>query len=115
MAKIVKFKPKDLVDREKNSIFVDEEIDDPVGGLAFTDFSKPTPVLEGEDAERFIRTMEENSKKAKERAKIPPTLEELKDRLSFQKMFLEWDKETIRKREEEIEALENKIKELEKN
>ena len=112
MAKIVKFGQKDLDDTKKSSIIV-EESDEPTA-LAFTDFSKPTPVLEGEDAERFIRIMEENEKKAKERAKIPPTLEELKDKLSFEKMFLEWDKETIRKREEKIKELENKIKELEK-
>ena len=114
MAKIVKFDPKDLENREKSGIFA-EDIDDPVGCLAFTDFSKPTPVLKGKDAERFIRIMEENSRKAKERAKIPPTLEELKNRLSFEKMFLEMDKEEIRKREEKIKELENKIKELEKN
>jgi valyl-tRNA synthetase len=112
MAKIVKFDQKDFDDTKKSSIIA-EESDEPTA-LAFTDFSKPTPVLEGEDAERFIRIMEENEKKAKERAKTPPTLEELKDKLSFEKMFLEWDKETIRKREEKIKELENKIKELEK-
>ena len=101
---------KNLVDGEKNSIFVE---DDEPTALAFTDFSKPSPILEGEDAERFIRIMEENSRKAKECAKIPPTLEELKNRLSFEKMFLEMDKESIRKREEEIKELENKIKQLE--
>ena len=103
---------KNLVDGEKNRIFVK---DDEPTALAFTDFSDPSPILEGEDAERFIRIMEENSRKAKERAKIPPTLEELKNRLSFEKMFLEMDKESIRKREEEIEGLESKIKELEAN
>ena len=112
MAKIVKFSSKDLENKEKSGIFA-EDIDEPTA-LAFTDFSKPTPVLEGKDAERFIRIMEENSRKAKERAKTPPTLEELKHRLSFEKMFLEMDKESIRKREEEIKELENKIKELEK-
>ena len=108
MAKIVKIDPKNLEDREKSGIFV-EDLDEPTA-LAFTDFSKPSPVLEGKDAERFIRIMEENERKPK----IPPTLEELKNRLSFEKMFLEWDKEAIRKREEEIKELENKIKELEK-
>jgi hypothetical protein len=108
MAKIVKIDPKNLEDREKSGIFV-EDLDEPTA-LAFTDFSKPSPVLEGEDAERFIRIMEENERKPK----TPPTLEELKNRLSFEKMFLEWDKEAVRKREEEIKELENKIKELEK-
>ena len=54
--------------------------------------------------------MEENER----RVKIPPTLEDLKNKLAFSKMLLEMDKEELRKREEEIEELENKIKELEK-
>ena len=111
MAKFVKFDPKDLVDKGKSSIIVED--DEPIGGaLAFTDFDKPSPILTGEDAERFIRMIEENERKAKE--KEPPTLEELKNKLSFEKMFLEMDKEDIRKRDEEIKELENKIKELEK-
>ena len=109
MAKFVKFDPNNLENREKNGIFV-EDIDEPVGALAFTDFDKLAPVLEGEDAERFIKAMEENER----RVKIPPTLEDLKNKLAFSKTLLEMDKEELRKREEEIEELENKIKELEK-
>ena len=45
---------------ENLSNFANDFDDDPVGGLAYTDFSKPMPVLEGEDAERFVRMMEEN-------------------------------------------------------
>lgn len=115
MAKIVKIKPDDLADIENNRIFAPDIDDDPVGALAFTDFNKLIPVLEGEDAERFIRTMEENERKAEERAKIPPTLEELKQRYSYEKMFFEMEKEQLAQREEELKALEIKIKELEQN
>ena len=103
---------KNFVDKEKNRIFV--ENDEPTA-LAFTDFSKPSPVLEGEDAERFIKTIEENERKAKERSKREPTLEELKRRHSFLKILIEFEKNQIQKEEKELEELENKIKELEAN
>ena len=115
MAKIVKFTPKDLVDKNNSRIFEPDIDDDPVGVLAYTDFTKPTPILEGEDAERFIQMMEENERKAAERAKIPPTLEELKQRYMYEKMLYEFDKEQLLKREEELNALDNKIRELEQN
>ena len=115
MAKIVKFTPKDLVDKNNSRIFEPDIDDDPVGVLAYTDFTKPTPILEGEDAERFIQMMEENERKAAERAKIPPTLEELKQRYMYEKMLYEFDKEQLLKREEELNALNNKIRELEQN
>jgi len=103
---------KNLVDGEKNRIFVE---DDEPTALAFTDFSKPSPILEGEDAERFIRIMEENERKAKERSKREPTLEELKRQHSYLKILIEFEKNQIQKEEKELEELENKIKELEAN
>lgn len=94
---------------------VDKDLEDPVGALAFTDFSKPMPVLEGEDAERFIRLMEENERKAKERAKQPPTLDELKKQLMYERMFYDMEKIQLLQREKDIRNLELKIKELENN
>lgn len=112
MAKIVKFIPKFLGNSKKSGIF--EKENEPTA-LAFTDFSKPVPTLRGKDAERFIKQLEENERKAKERETIPPTLEELKRRYSCGKILLEFEKEEIRKHEKELEELENKIKELEKD
>jgi hypothetical protein len=111
MAKIVKFTSKKLDNSKENCIF--EEENEPTA-LAFTDFSKPMPTLRGKDAERFIRIIEENERKAKERKNIPSTLEELKRKYSCSKILLEFDKEELRQREEELKKLENKIKELEK-
>ena len=87
--------------------FTDFTDDEEPTALAFTDFTKPMPTLEGEDADRFIRIMEENDRKAKERAKTPPTREELEKQLSCAKIMLDFQ-------EREVEQLRNRIKELEK-
>lgn len=98
-----KIKKRNLAKSEEFRTFADEE----PTALAFTDFSKPTPTLEGEDAERFIRNMEENNRKAAERAKLPKTKEELERELSCCKIMLDFQ-------EREVEQLRNRIKELEK-
>jgi len=98
-----KIKKRNLVKSEKFRTFADEE----PTALAFTDFSKPTPILEGEDAERFVRNMEETERKAAERAKLPPTREELERKLSYSKIMLDFQ-------EREVEQLRNRIKDLEK-
>lgn len=90
-----------------------DDVDDPVGALAYTDFTKPTPVLEGEDAERFLRTMCENEQKAKERAKLPPTKEEIEKRLSFSKIMLDFKKRELKEIEEDIKRLEELYAEIE--
>ena len=105
-----KFKTKSFAKSKKFRTFAKES--EPTA-LAFTDFSKPTPILKGKDAERFIRIMEENEKKAMERAKIPPTKEELEKRLSYMKITYDFDKRQLEKSEKEIKELEAKIKELE--
>ena len=84
-----------------------QDFDEEPTALAFTDFTKPMPVLEGKDAERFIRIMEENSRKAAEKAKLPPTKEELERELSCAKIMLDFQ-------EREVEQLRNRIKDLEK-
>jgi flagellar motility protein MotE (MotC chaperone) len=91
---------------ENLSNFANDFDDDPVGGLAYTDFSKPMPVLEGEDAERFVRMMEENEKKAKERAKRPKTKAEIESELSIKKMILDYELREIENLKKDIEKLE---------
>ena len=109
---LTSFKRKSLVKSKNLSNFAPED-DDPVGALAFTDFNKSSiPVLRGDDAERFVRMMEENEKKAKERAKIPPTLEELKNRLNWMKLVYNFEKQQLEENEKEIKELEEKIKKL---
>ena len=83
------------------------DIDNEPTALAYTDFSKPSPVLTGEDAERFIKQMEEAERKAKERANCPKTKAELESELSIMKVMYEYE-------ERELNNLKNKIEELEK-
>jgi hypothetical protein len=105
--RLTKFKKKFLVMKKKNSNFANEYDDDPVGALAFTDFTKPAPVLEGEEAERFVRMMEENERKARERVKQPKTKAELESELAIMRMMYEYE-------ERELNNLKNKIEKLEK-
>jgi len=81
--------------------------DEPGGALAFTDFSKPSPVLTGEDAERFIKNMEEAEKRAEERAKHPKTKDELESELCIMRALYNYE-------ERELKSLKNKIENLEK-
>lgn len=94
---------------KKNITFANEYDDDPVGVLAYTDFTKPMPILEGEDAERFIRTMEENERKAKEMAKQPMTKEEAEKRLSQEKIIYRFEKDRLKEMEDNIKKLEEYI------
>ena len=111
------FKRKFLAKSENLSTFAPEtameyDPDDPVGALV-TDSGKGPIVLEGEDAERFLRIMEENERKAEERAKIPPTKEELECRLSCMKIVYDFDKRQLEEKEKEIKDLEEQINILE--
>ena len=96
---------------EKKHIFADEYDDEPTA-LAYTDFTKPMPILEGEDAERFLRIMAENEEKARERAKQPMSLEEAEKRLSYEKIILQFEKDKINDIEKEIKDLEDYINSL---
>ena len=94
-----------------NSQYADNDYDDdPVGALAYTDFTKPVPVLRGKDAERFLLMMEENERKAAERAKRPMTVEEAKKELSYEKMFLEMKENEVKEMKDSIKKLEEYIK-----
>jgi hypothetical protein len=95
---------------KKNNIFANENTDDePIGALAFTDFSMPSPILQGEDAERFYRIMEENERKAAEKAKQPMTKAEAEKRLTYMKMIYEFEKNNLEEKAKEIKALEDYI------
>jgi predicted nucleic acid-binding Zn-ribbon protein len=96
---------------KKKRIFTDDY--EPTA-LAFTDFSKLTPTLKGEDAERFIRNMEENERKVAEKVKVPPTSEELEKELSCAKILLDFQEREVEQLRDRIKNLENKIKDLEK-
>lgn len=109
--KLTKINGNNFAIKEKNSTFA--ESDEPTA-LAYTDLSKPSPILEGEDAIRFL----ENARKAEEgyekRKKEPLSLDELKRKYSYGMMVLEIDKESIKLREKELNELQIKIKELER-
>jgi len=77
--------------------------------LAYTDFTKPMPILEGEVAERFIRNMEENDRKAAERTKRPITVEEAKKELMYSKIMYEFEMGKLKELEERIKKLEEII------
>lgn len=72
-----------------------------------TDSGKVWPILEGKDAERFLRIMEDNERKAKEKAKRPMTKEEAETALIHKKIIYELEKSNLEKLEEEIKRLEN--------
>ena len=95
---------------KKSITFADDYDNDPVGALAYTDFTKPSPVLKGKDAERFILMMEENERKAAEMAKQPMTVEEAKKQLSYEKMFLKMKENEIKEMKDSIKKLEEYIK-----
>lgn len=75
------------------------------------DSGKSWPILEGEDAERFIRIMHENERKAAEMAKIPPTKEELQKRLDYSKFIYRFKEDELKELEKEIKELEKRINE----
>jgi hypothetical protein len=72
-----------------------------------TDSGRAWPILEGKDAERFLRIMEDNERKAKEKAKRPMTKEEAETALIHKKIIHELEKSNLEKLEEEIKRLEN--------
>ena len=92
---------------EKKIIFA-ENSDEPTA-LAFTDFTKPLPILEGEDAEKFLKNMEEAERKAEERAKKPMTIDKAKRLLSFNKFMLDYENGKVEEIKKEIKKLESII------
>ena len=86
--------------------------EEPIGALAFTDFDKPSPILKGKDAERFIRIMEENERKAKEKAKEPMTKEEAETELSYCKIMCQFEEDRLSELRNRIKKLEDYIKNI---
>ena len=77
--------------------------------LAYTDFSKPIPILEDEVAERFLRLAEEAEKNAILRKQRKPTKEELKENLLCKKIMYDFNKRELEKLQNEINELEQKL------
>ena len=92
----------------KNSHPFANDYEEPTA-LAFTDFNKLMPTLEGEDAERFIRNMEENERKAKERDNRPMTKDEAEKLLSYNRIIREFELNKLKNINEEIKKLEDYI------
>ena len=107
------FNSKSFAKSKKKRTFANDDYDEPTA-LAFTDFTKESPTLKGEDAIRFIERMEAVNKEYEKRKNEPPSLEQLKKEYSIGMMLLEMDKKSIEERELKLKELKNKIKVLEK-
>ena len=83
--------------------------DDEPTALAFTDFTKPIPILKGKDAERFIKNMEEAERRAEDRKKTPKSKEQLEKELHFKKWIYDFEKRKLEILEKEIIVLEKKL------
>ena len=77
--------------------------------LAYTDFSMPSPVLNGEAAEEFIKNMEEIEKIAEENAKKPKTKEDLRRELEFKKVLYDYEERELANLRKEINKLEKEL------
>ena len=104
-----KFKAFNFAKSKKNRIFAN---DDEPSALA-TDVGKPC-IVSGKSAERFLERIKEVEIEAERRAKIPPTLEELKSRLFYEELVFNMEKDRLALKKEEIRKLKEKIKDLEK-
>lgn len=108
-----KFKIKSFAKSNKKRIFTSQS--EPTA-LAFTDFTKPTPILSGDAAVRFLERAKQVEEEARKQRNKPLTLEQLEKQLMYEEFFLEDDRRALMEREDRIENLKNKIKELkEKN
>jgi hypothetical protein len=101
---------KNLVDKEKNRIFVED--DEP---SVLANGCKPIPTLTGDAAVRFLEKAREVEEEYERRMKEPPSLEKLKQEYSYGKIILEMEKNSLELREKKLNELQNKIKELEAN
>jgi hypothetical protein len=81
-----------------------EAIEEPTA-LA-TDVGKPIPILSGKSAERFVKLMEENERKARERANKPKSKDDLEKQLTYLKFVYDMEKSNL-------EDIKNKIIETE--
>lgn len=95
---------------KKNNIFAQNNDEDYEPSALAIDSGRGIPILTGKSAERFLRMAEENEKKARERAKEPLTLQEAKDQIAFNKMFMESAMSSVKYYKEKIKKLEDYIK-----
>ena len=93
-----------------NDTFAQKYYDDYEPAALAIDIGKPIPILTGKSAERFVQMAEENERKARERAKKPMTLQEAKDQIAYNKMFMESAMSSVKYYEEKIKKLEEYIK-----
>ena len=89
-----------MVMSDKNTTFAADFDDEPT---ALATDGGGCPILQGEDAERFILEMGRTSRLAEERRKHPkpPTREDLERRLSFIKMILPMKRKEVDNLEKE--------------
>lgn len=101
-------KKKYFAKSKKFRTFANDDYDEPTA-LAFTDFTKPSPILSGKDAERFIKNMEEAERRAEERKYIPKSKEQLEKELNFKTWLYDFEKRKLEDLEKEIIDLEQKL------
>jgi hypothetical protein len=112
MNELGKFNKKNFAKSKKIRTFASD--DDELTALA-VDSGKPIPTLTGESARIFFERAAKVEEEAKRRMNEPPTLDELKRELTFQKFFLESEERQLQERKDKINDLENNIKNLEQN
>lgn len=106
------FNKKNFAKTEKIRNFTSENDEPSALACGF----KPIPILSGDAAVRFLERAKQVEEEARKQRNKPLTLEQLEKQLMYEEFFLEDDRRTLREREDRIENLKNKIKELkEKN
>lgn len=103
---LTKIKKKNLAMSEKNRTFASD--DDEPTALA-VDSGRPIPTLTGESARIFLERAAKVEEEAKKRMNEPPTLEDLKRKLTFQKFFLENEERQLQKMKDKIKDLERQL------
>lgn len=103
---LTKIKKKNLAMSEKNRTFASD--DDEPTALA-VDSGRPIPTLTGESARIFLERAAKVEEEAKKRMNEPPTLEDLKRKLTFQKFFLENEERQLQKMKDNIKDLERQL------
>ena len=101
---LTKIKKKNLAMSEKNRTFASDE----PTALA-VDSGRPIPTLTGESARIFLERAAKVEEEAKKRMNEPPTLEDLKRKLTFQKFFLENEERQLQKMKDNIKDLERQL------
>lgn len=103
------FKKKKLQEPKQNTTFANE--DEPTA-LAFTDLSKPSPILKGEDAKRFVEHMmkvdHERKAKMTDEDTIKLHIKSLQDLVKIKEYELRELHQRIEKLNQKLEIYANK-------